>query len=89
MAYLLAPGAYARRPLIERVKKLQNDTVLKQVTWIYGSDDWMDVDAGREASDRLGVDIESSVIVVDRAGHNVHLDNPVHFNKILEGALRS
>jgi cardiolipin-specific phospholipase len=89
LAYLLAPGAYARRPLIERVKKLQNDTLLKQVTWIYGSYDWMDVDAGREASERLGDDIESNVIVVDKAGHNVHLDNPVGFNKILVEALRS
>jgi cardiolipin-specific phospholipase len=89
LAYLLAPGAYARRPLIERVKKLQNDTLLKQVTWIYGSYDWMDVDAGRDACERLGDDIESNVIVVDKAGHNVHLDNPVGFNKILLKALSS
>lgn len=87
LAYLLAPGAYARRPLIERVKGLQNDTVLKKVTWIYGSYDWMDVDAGREASERL--DIESDVIVVDRAGHNVHLDNPERFNRIISKVLRS
>ena len=88
LTYLLAPGAYARRPLIERVKGLQNDAILKKVTWIYGSYDWMDVDAGREASERLG-DIESDVIVVDRAGHNVHLDNPEGFNRILSKVLRS
>ena len=88
LAYLLAPGAYARRPLIERVKGLQNDTVLKKVTWLYGSYDWMDVDAGREASERLG-DIETDVIVVDRAGHNVHLDNPDGFNRIISNVLRS
>jgi cardiolipin-specific phospholipase len=82
LAYLLAPGAYARRPLIERVKRLQNDSLLKKVTWIYGSYDWMDVDAGRDASERLG-DLETDVIVVDRAGHNVHLDNPDAFNKII------
>jgi cardiolipin-specific phospholipase len=82
LAYLLAPGAYARRPLIQRVKSLQNDSVLKKVTWVYGSYDWMDVDAGREASELLG-DIESDVIVVNKAGHNVHLDNPVDFNKII------
>ena len=86
LAYLLAPGAYARRPLIERVKGLQNDTVLKKVTWIYGSYDWMDVDAGREASEGLG-DVESDVIVVDRAGHNVHLDNPERFNRIISKIL--
>ena len=82
LAYLLAPGAYARRPLIERVKKLQNDSLLKKVTWIYGSYDWMDVNAGRDASEELG-DLETDVYVVDRAGHNVHLDNPHGFNKLV------
>ena len=86
LAYLLAPGAYARRPLIDRVKRLQNDNILKKVAWIYGSYDWMDVDAGKEASERLG-DIESDVIVVDKAGHNVHLDNPVDFNRIISKEL--
>jgi cardiolipin-specific phospholipase len=88
LAYLLAPGAYARRPLIQRVKKLQHDTVLKKVTWIYGSYDWMDVDAGKEASEGLG-DIETDLIVVDKAGHNVHLDNPVEFNRIMLEELRT
>ena len=87
LAYLLAPGAYARRPLIERVKMLQNDSILKKVTWIYGSHDWMDVDAGREASEKLG-DMDSDVIVVDKAGHNVHLDNPEGFNRVILKELR-
>ena len=82
LAYLLAPGAYARRPLIERVKGLQNDGVLNKVIWIYGSYDWMDVDAGVEASGRLG-DIKTDVVVVKRAGHNVHLDNPEGFNRVI------
>lgn len=88
LAYLLAPGAYARRPLMERVKMLQNDSLLKRVTWIYGSYDWMDVDAGREASEKLG-DIDTDVFVVDRAGHNVHLDNPEGFNRIILKELRT
>jgi len=88
LAYLLAPGAYARRPLIERVKKLQNDSLLRKVTWIYGSYDWMDVDAGRDASERLG-DLETEVVVVDRAGHNVHLDNPEAFNRVIFKELRA
>ena len=88
LAYLLAPGAYARRPLIDRVKKLQHDSLLKKVTWIYGSYDWMDVDAGRDASEQLG-DLETDLFVVDRAGHNVHLDNPEAFNKIMFKELRS
>jgi cardiolipin-specific phospholipase len=82
LAYLLAPGAYARRPLMERVKGLRKDSVLKRVVWIYGQYDWMDVDAGREASERLG-NIKSDVFVVDHAGHNVHLDNPDGFNEVV------
>jgi cardiolipin-specific phospholipase len=82
LAYLLAPGAYARRPLLDRIKGLQYDGVLKRVTWIYGSNDWMDVDAGRDASENLS-GIDSEVFVVDRAGHNVHLDNPDGFNEII------
>jgi pimeloyl-ACP methyl ester carboxylesterase len=50
--------------------------------------DWMDVDAGREASASLG-DIESNVIVVDKAGHNVHLDNPEAFNRVILKELRA
>jgi len=88
LAYLLAPGAYARRPLMNRIKQLQNDNVLQSVTWIYGSYDWMDVDAGREASEKLG-DVESDVHVVEKAGHNVHLDNPEGFNRIIRKILRS
>ena len=89
LTYLLAPGAYARRPLIERVKGLQNDIVLKKVAWIYGSYDWMDVDAGKEASELLEEDLElvSQVHVVERAGHNVHLDNPEGFNRIIRREL--
>ena len=49
----------------------------------------MDVDAGREASEELGDDIESDLLVVDRAGHNVHLDNPEAFNRIILKVLRA
>ena len=86
LAYLLAPGAYARRPLIDRVKGLQKDNLLKKVTWIYGSYDWMDVEAGRDASERLGK-IETEVHVLDHAGHNVHLDNPEEFNGVIRREL--
>jgi len=47
----------------------------------------MDVDAGRDASEHLG-SLESGLVVVDRAGHNVHLDNPEAFNKIISKELR-
>jgi pimeloyl-ACP methyl ester carboxylesterase len=73
---------------MDRVKILRNDNVLKKVTWIYGGFDWMDVEAGREGSEKLG-DIESDVHVVENAGHNVHLDNPEGFNQIIKRILRS
>jgi len=83
LTYLLAPGAYARRPLMERVRGLQKDGVLKRVVWIYGSLDWMDSEAGEEASERLSGRIKSDVVVVGQAGHNVHLDNPEGFNRVV------
>ena len=47
----------------------------------------MDVDGGKAASENLG-NLESDVVVVDRAGHNVHLDNPDGFNRIVQKILR-
>ena len=89
LTYLLAPGAYARRPLMERVEGLHKDSVLKRVVWIYGSHDWMDKDAGKQASERLSGRIESDVVVVREAGHNVHLDNPEGFNRVLRKELKA
>ncbi|KAI5779213.1 Alpha/Beta hydrolase protein [Geopyxis carbonaria] len=54
LAYVLAPGAYARRPLIWRVQDL-----VKKVpggipsVWMYGEVDWMDVAGGFAAEEKI------------------------------------
>ncbi|KAH6895549.1 Alpha/Beta hydrolase protein [Thelonectria olida] len=65
LAYLLAPGAYARRPVINRIQEVgrqpipQTDSakVLKEtgipIVFMYGENDWMDVAGGLAAQEKL------------------------------------
>ncbi len=79
LGYILAPGAYARRPLIDRIKGVGVD-----VTWLYGANDWMDKSGGEEGSEILRkLGHKSSVHVVPDAGHNIFLDNPQDFNRVI------
>lgn len=79
LASLLSPGAWARRPLLNRLKELRPDL---QVTAIYGQQDWMDYRhflrvpwTERSAPVRT--------IAIPQAGHQLFLDNPSVFNKVL------
>jgi cardiolipin-specific phospholipase len=55
LAYVLAPGAYARRPLIWRVQDLANRTACGGIpsVWMYGEMDWMDVAGGFAAEEKI------------------------------------
>lgn len=66
LARLLLPGAFARKPLFDRLPKLQIP-----VSFIYGSNDWMDF---RHAVS-LGPSMNSptKVAVVSNAGHHLYL----------------
>jgi cardiolipin-specific phospholipase len=81
---LLAPGALAREPLVDRVaQNLKCPSI-----WIYGENDWMNTDAGREAVQRLrrlgvGAAKDAEHYVVDSAGHHVYLDNPPDVDKLV------
>lgn len=82
LAHLLAPGAYARSPMVNRVSALP--TTLP-VSFLYGSQDWMVVQGGqdsvkrlREAGNRLG-----STFVVQKSGHHLYLDAPLAFDALL------
>jgi cardiolipin-specific phospholipase len=83
LTYILSPGAYAKRPLVNRVQGLGQDGVLKKVVWVYGDSDWMDIEGAREASEKM--EIASRIFVVEGSGHNVHLDNPEGLNEIVIG----
>lgn len=81
--YLLAPGADARHPLIERgIHKLHCNLL-----WAYGEDDWMDKKGGELCTaiiNRLSGDEDrSSVCEIPNSGHHIYLDNIEAFNRLL------
>jgi cardiolipin-specific phospholipase len=64
LPYLLAPGAFARKPMVERIDGVGRQTVAKPdgttlketgvpVVLMYGENDWMDVAGGLDAEERL------------------------------------
>ncbi|PWN95984.1 alpha/beta-hydrolase, partial [Tilletiopsis washingtonensis] len=75
LAHILAPGAYARMPMVERMAPLR-----MPVSFIYGATgiDWMDIEGGKEAVRRLVAagNRATSCFAVPHAGHHVYLDNP-------------
>ncbi|ODA76389.1 hypothetical protein RJ55_08235 [Drechmeria coniospora] len=116
LAYILAPGAYARRPVINRIHHvgrqtlpappdaLPSDAAVKEtgipIVFLYGENDWMDVAGGLAAEQKLkdarrqallGATDEqrrneagsARVTVIPKAGHNLHLDNPDDFNRMV------
>ncbi|KAL7272932.1 hypothetical protein RUND412_004240 [Rhizina undulata] len=54
LAYVLAPGAYARRPLIWRIQDLVKSARggIPSV-WMYGDRDWMDIAGGYAAEEKI------------------------------------
>lgn len=99
--WLLAPGAWGRWPAIARVQQALNElpSLPKRarsikdipISMIYGSDDWMDPGAGQNLVELLWKykANKASVYVVPQAGHNVFLDAPVSFNKLISALLRA
>lgn len=65
LAYILAPGAYARRPVINRIQDVGRQVIpqpdgskaLKEtgipIVFMYGENDWMDVAGGLAAEEKL------------------------------------
>ncbi|CAM1511489.1 Fc.00g090020.m01.CDS01 [Cosmosporella sp. VM-42] len=65
LAYILAPGAYARRPVINRIQEVGRQVIpqpdgaksLKEtgipIVFMYGENDWMDVAGGLAAQEKL------------------------------------
>ncbi|KAF7301484.1 AB hydrolase-1 domain-containing protein [Mycena indigotica] len=80
ISHLLAPGAHARRPMVDRVSALK-----MPITFVYGDHDWMDPEGGEKSVENLrkaGNGNARSYIVSD-AGHHVYLDNPKAVNSLL------
>lgn len=65
LAYILAPGAYARRPVINRIQEVGRQLIPQPdgaepiretgipVVFMYGENDWMDVNGGLQAQEKL------------------------------------
>ncbi|CAG8490613.1 1782_t:CDS:2, partial [Scutellospora calospora] len=74
LSRILAPGAFARKPLINRLPELK-----MPATFMYGDYDWMDYRAAVKA--KINMKVPTKVIVIPDAGHHLYLDNPIEFNK--------
>ncbi|KAI0688557.1 alpha/beta-hydrolase [Cytidiella melzeri] len=80
ISHILAPGAHARRPLVDRIHEVK-----VPVTFVYGDQDWMDPDGGAASVEnlRLAGNGKGRMYIVPHAGHHVYLDNPKAMNDLL------
>lgn len=76
---ILLPGAWARVPLMDRLPLVNLTT-----TFIYGEKDWMDWRSGDAA--RGDMQVKTRLAVVEKADHNVFVDNEVGFSRVLLAA---
>lgn len=107
LAYILAPGAFAREPLIRRIHKIGRQQGEKGVpiVFMYGDEDWMDVNGGyaaekkiKEQNENLRAEMteegrrrdngDAKVLVIEKAGHHLYLDNFEKFNEVMEEELQ-
>ncbi|KAF8607641.1 alpha/beta-hydrolase [Ceratobasidium sp. AG-I] len=80
ISHLLAPGAHARMPLVDRVKDIR-----VPVTFVYGDHDWMDPEGGRASIKELkqAGNFSSKMYIIQGAGHHVYMDNVKAVNNLL------
>ncbi|KAG0017748.1 hypothetical protein BGZ81_010547 [Podila clonocystis] len=76
LSTILAPGAFARWPLMDRLKDLKMPTV-----FMYGESDWMDWKAGDKA--RRTMTVPTALMRIPSAGHHLYMDNPLAFDKAI------
>ena len=85
MPQLLAPGAWARQPLLPALAGLR-----MPVSFVYGENDWMDWRAGEAAvrHARTTAGVQADLVRVPGAGHYVMIDQPARFHEQVLRALR-
>ena len=77
----LAPGAHAVRPL---VAKLLPESVKMPLTFIYGESDWMDYRNGLDIVERFKEKGRAADLYrVSKGGHQMFMENPDDFSRIL------
>ncbi|KAJ2777550.1 hypothetical protein H4R18_005099 [Coemansia javaensis] len=76
---VLRPGAFARRPLVARL-----DALAVPPVFMYGANDWVDYTGGQQVLRRIpGGPAAGALHRIPNAGHNLHLENPADFNRVL------
>ncbi|KAK2466488.1 hypothetical protein APHAL10511_002130 [Amanita phalloides] len=80
ISHILAPGAHAHSPLVDRIPALKIP-----ITFVYGEQDWMDPQGGIDSVERLrqAGNGQGRMYIVNNAGHHVYLDNPEAVNGLL------
>lgn len=77
----LLPGAFAKRPLCDL---LTRDRVKFPISFMYGGGpDWMDAAHGQKVVDQLKDTNDVDIWIVPDAGHQLFLDNPEDFNRMI------
>lgn len=129
LSYVLAPGAFARSPLIRRIQGVGRQYLEPHqgpipdpepgsegngggamerkrengipVVFMYGDHDWMDVAGGFASEEKMKEEKRlalkgksrdekekdngsSRVVIILKAGHHLYIDNPEHFNEIVD-----
>lgn len=91
LRHLLAPGAWAHRPLSERLGGLRDNV---GISFIYGVDDWMRFEHAKDVCDRLRRlgrvprgkgDLD--VVVLQDSGHFCFAEQSVKFNEAIINAV--
>ncbi|KAI9034443.1 Alpha/Beta hydrolase protein [Hyaloraphidium curvatum] len=83
LASLLLPGAWAKRPLANRLAQLPESM---PITAIYGDVDWMDYRHFLAAAKKLSPENDTRAAlrcVTLPGGHHLYLDNPSAFNRVM------
>lgn len=80
ISHILAPGAHARLPLVDRIAALKIP-----ITFVYGDHDWMDPEGGRQSVENLrqAGNGKGRMYIISQAGHHLYLDNVKAVNDLL------
>eukprot|EP00164_Ancoracysta_twista_P021700 GFYU01039578.1.p1 GENE.GFYU01039578.1~~GFYU01039578.1.p1 ORF type:complete len:228 (-),score=35.69 GFYU01039578.1:321-914(-) len=76
MNTILAPGAFARFPLIGQMPSIECPT-----SFVFGESDWMDYRPAAQVAPAMKD--ASGPIFIPKSGHNMMLENVTYFNDVL------
>jgi len=87
---ILAPGAMAKKALVDRIPKLD----VANVHFVYGQSDWMDFTGGVEVQEAVERgdgkgSIKVDVRICEDAGHLLNLENPGATNAAIVSAIKN